>query len=229
MVGFPNPIILTSNHYILKNSFIFSIILSTVIIAGCHTGTSGNQQQDSATTASANRDTAAVSATPKDSFDITSVPISDKVLDSFPFVKIPPGMKYQNSPVQKKYDMIFFPLNGVMTPLYGSVFKSYIVSANDDNGWSLPLFQQYYADSIKAAGGVQVFNAKVAQTELDRVKEKATYWGEEGSIDYWNDPVEVYVIHRATGGNIFIQFSGNSASGAIQVLQVKTAAEAMQP
>ncbi len=205
------------------------ILLSSVVMAGCRNNSSGVQEQDSAAGLSANKDTAVAAAgAQKDSFNIAALPVSDKVLDSFPFFKVPPGMQYQNKPVQKKYDMLFLPLNGVMTPEYGSVFKTYIVGAGSSNDWSLPLFRQYYEDSVKAAGGVEVYNAKVPKSELDRIKDKATYFGEEGSIDYWNDPVEVYVIRRAAGGNIFIQFSGNSASGAIQILQAKTAAEAMQ-
>ena len=137
-------------------------------------------------------------------------------------------MKFQNKPAQKKYDMLFFPIGGTMMPFYGSVFKSAIVGEKDNNDWSQPLFQQSYEDSIKAAGGVQVFSGKVSQPELDRIKEKATYFGEEGSIDYWNDPVEVYVIHRQTGGNIWVQLSSNTAQGDIQILQQKTAAEAMK-
>ncbi len=211
----------------MKN--IVSTILCISLLLSCHNTATDIQSQDSTTASATTTDTAKKADTPPtDSFDITKIPISDKPLDSFPYFKLPPGMKYQNKPAQKKYDMIFFPIAGVMTPFYGSVFKTAVVGEKDENDWSQPLFQQYYADSIKAAGGVQVFSGKVSQQELDRIKEKATYFGEEGSLDYWNDPVEVYLIRRQTGGNIWIQFSSNTAQGDIQLLQQKTAAEAMK-
>ena len=202
------------------------------ILSACHNTPTNTQAQDSATTTQTTTDTPATNSTttttPADTFDLAKVPVSDKALDSFPYFKLPPGMKSQNTPVQKKYDMLFFPIGGTMTQFFGSVFKSAITGEKDNNDWSQPLFRQYYEDSIKAAGGVLVYSGKVSQQEMDRIKEKATYFGEEGSIDYWNDPVDVYVIHRQTGGNIWIQFSSNTAGGDIQILQQKTAAEAMK-
>jgi hypothetical protein len=60
----------------------------------------------------------------------------------------------------------------------------------------------------------------VAQTELDRIKDEANYFGEEGSIDYPNNLVSVYAIRRKDGDHLFIQLPGNSAGAAIQILQL---------
>jgi hypothetical protein len=65
-----------------------------------------------------------------------------------------------------------------------------------------------------------LFQGKVGQTELDRIKDEATYFGEEGPIDYPNNLVRVYAIRRKDGDHFFIQFSGNSAGAAIQILQL---------
>ncbi|MFT4024369.1 MAG: OmpA family protein [Flavihumibacter sp.] len=43
--------------------------------------------------------------------------------------------------------------------------------------------------------------------------------GEDGSADYWNSPVKTYLVRRANGDDVYIQVSGNTAGGTVQVLQ----------
>lgn len=158
--------------------------------------------------------------TKKSSFDINSIPVSTAELGDIPFFSFPKGYASQNSPSKKSYDMLFFPIDGIMTPMEGKIWKTNIVTADDnDEDWSLVFFKKSYDDAITSAGGVKIFDGKVSREEMDRIEDEATYFGEQGSIDYWNDPVRVYAIHRQNGDNIFIQLSGNSASGDIQILQ----------
>jgi outer membrane protein OmpA-like peptidoglycan-associated protein len=155
-----------------------------------------------------------------DKFDINSVPVSDKELGEFPFFSLPEGVEEQNKAIKRSFDMLFFPIDGVMTPIEGKVWKSNIVKVRkSEESWSLPYFLKSYDEIITSVGGVKIFDARVAKDELDRVKEKATYFGEEGSMDYWNDPVRVYLIRRANGDDIYIQISGNTSSGYLQILQ----------
>lgn len=154
------------------------------------------------------------------SFDVNSIPISDKDLGAFPFFSLPAGLKEQNKAINRKYDMLFFPINGKMTKLEGKVWKSNIVTASDNyDDWSLPYFQKSYDEAIIAAGGVKIFDGKVANEEIDRIEEEARYFGEEGSIDYWNEPVRTYIIRRAAGDDVYIQVSGSTSGGTVQILQ----------
>ena len=154
------------------------------------------------------------------SFDINSIPVSTAEVGDFPFFSFPKGLEFQNKPVQRSYDMLFFPLKGVMTPIEGKVWKTYVINEKSNKeDWSLPYFLKSYDDAITKVGGVKIFDGKVPQQELDRIKEDAKYFGEEGSIDYWNEPVKVYVIRRTNGDDIYIQLYGNTATGAIQILQ----------
>lgn len=153
-------------------------------------------------------------------FDINSTAISDKELGEFPFFSLPKGLQEQNKPIKRSFDMLFVPINGIMTPMEGKVWKSYIVKAEDsDEDWSLPYFLKSYDEAITSYGGVKIFDGKVSQEEIDRIKEQATYFGEEGSIDYWNEVVKTYLIRRNNGEDIYIQISGNTASGQLQILQ----------
>ncbi len=163
-------------------------------------------------------------------FDINAVPVSNAELGDFPFFSFPKGLDFQNKPVQRSYDRLFFPLNGVMTPIEGKVWKTYVVNEkNNTEEWSLPYFLKSYDEAITKAGGVKIFDGKVSQQELDRIKEEAKYFGEEGSIDYWNEPVKVYVIRRPKGDDIYVQLYGNTSTGAIQILQKAPAEQGAKP
>ena len=46
-------------------------------------------------------------------FDITKIPVSEINLNEvgeFPFLKLPKNIQYQNKPLQREYDDIYFPL-----------------------------------------------------------------------------------------------------------------------
>ena len=163
-------------------------------------------------------------------FDINSIPVSNAEVGELPFFSFPKGLDFQNKPVQRSYDMLFFPLNGVMAPIEGKVWKTYIINGKSNTeDWSLPYFLKSYDDAITKVGGVKIFDGKVSQQELDRIKEEAKYFGEEGSIDYWNEPVKVYVIRRPNGDDIYIQLYGNTSTGAIQILQKAPAEQGAKP
>jgi hypothetical protein len=40
---------------------------------------------------------------------------------------MPEGLVSQNKPIEKKYDKVFFPIGGVMTPFEGKVWKANVV------------------------------------------------------------------------------------------------------
>ena len=153
-------------------------------------------------------------------FDINTIPVSDKELGAFPFFSLPEGLAEQNKPVQRKFDRLFFPLKGIMTPVEGKLWKSNIVvKSGSSDEWSLPYFEKSYDEAIKAAGGVKVFDGEISNEEYDRYKNQATYLGEDGSIGYTGQNIKVYVIRRADGGNVYIQLTGNTASGYLNILQ----------
>ncbi len=154
------------------------------------------------------------------SFDINSIPVSDKEIGDFPFFSFPEGMKSQNRPIERDYDIIYFPIDGIMTPIEGKVFKVN-VSLEDrrNDNWSLPFFLKSYDDAILSAGGQKIFDGKITREEYERYKDEATYLGEDGSIGYTSDNIKVYVIRRADGKNIYIQLTGNTASGKLNILQ----------
>lgn len=154
-----------------------------------------------------------------DSIDLTKIPYSEKELAAFPIFNPPTDIAPLNEPLVRDFDRLFFPTKQGMVPLEGKVYKAFMTSVTGKE-WSLPFFEKSYRDLINAAGGVLIYQGKVASTELERIKDEATYFGEEGSIDYTNTVVKVYAIRRKEGDHVFVQFSGYSAGGSIQILQL---------
>jgi len=159
-----------------------------------------------------------------DSIDLSKVPFSEKELASFPSFNPPADLVPLNKPLIRDFDRLFFPTREGMIPIEGKVYKAFITSVTGKE-WSLPYFEKSYKDMITAAGAVLIFQGKVPQKELDRIKDEATYFGEEGSIDYTNNVVKVYAIRRKEGDHLFVQLSGYSAGGSIQILQLPKVAK----
>ncbi len=83
-------------------------------------------------------------------FDINSIPVSTAEVGELPFFSLPKGLEFQNKPVQRSYDMLFFPLKDVMIPIEGKVWKTYVVNEKSNTEeWSLPYFLKSYDDAIK--------------------------------------------------------------------------------
>lgn len=197
------------------------MIASALTLFACGTQskkTDDSSQQDSAQTEQTEQ-TAPPSAQ-TGGFDINSIAISDKELGTFPFFSMPEGLSEQNKPVQRKFDRLFFAINGVMTPIEGKVWKANVTtkSGNYDD-WSLPFFEKSYDEAIKAVGGVSIFDGMIAKEEYDRYSDKATYLGEDGSIGYTGENIKTYVIRRANGDDVYIQLTGNNAGGKINIAQ----------
>lgn len=153
--------------------------------------------------------------------DISTIPVSHATLGEFPYIQLPTGLKLLNSQAYThQKDFLFFPVDGQMQRLEGNVWRAFITDDGSvGNGWSYDYFERKIIAAITQLGGVKIFEGKVRKAELDRIKEDATYFGDEGSIDYWNNKVLVYLIRRQDGHNVYCQFSGYSAGGQLQVLQ----------
>ncbi|MGS2763051.1 OmpA family protein [Sinomicrobium sp. M5D2P9] len=152
-------------------------------------------------------------------FDINNIPVSDADLGDFPFFSLPEGLKTTNRPIQRKYDVLYFPIDSIMTPLEGKVWKTYISAEGGYDEWSLPYFFKSYDDAIISVGGVKIFDGEISYEEYERYHDDAQYLGEDGSIGYVGQKIRVYVIRRADGGDIYIQMTGDSISGNLNILQ----------
>ncbi|MDQ1097173.1 MULTISPECIES: OmpA family protein [Chryseobacterium] len=153
-------------------------------------------------------------------FDIEKIPYSNADLGTFPFFTLPKGLKEMNKPLQKDFDVCFFPINGVMKPFEGKLYKTF-VQADEGTQFSQRYFEKSMEDYLKSIGAVKVFDGTITKEEYDRYHEQDPNKGGEGDIGYDGEQIKVYVIRSKDQGNIFVQYSATNASGKLNILQEK--------
>ncbi|MET0466350.1 MAG: OmpA family protein [Chitinophagaceae bacterium] len=203
----------------MRLPLLFSGFLCLSLAVACNNA--GKQNETTTDTAQRTAETPKEDATPAtstSSFNINDIPVSDKELGAFPFFSFPEGLKSMNKPVERKFDQLFFAIEGKMIPLEGRVWKAN-VSEENTGDWSEAFFNKSYDDAIKAAGGVKIFDGTITNEEYARYSPGASYLGEDGSIGYAQENIKTYVIRRTNGGDVYIQFSSNNAYGRINILQ----------
>lgn len=148
-----------------------------------------------------------------------TIAVSTADLGEFPFFNFPDGLKSMNKPIQRKYDMLYFPIDGVMTPIEGKVWKTNVSAIDGYDAWSLPYFQKSYEDMILSLGGKKIFDGEISAEEYERYYDDAAYLGEDGSIGYLGQKIKVYLIRRENGDDVYIQLTGDTAGGELNILQ----------
>ncbi|MFH7005683.1 OmpA family protein [Flavobacterium bizetiae] len=172
---------------------------------------SGEQKEQTSNNDQANNDL-------KKSFNIEDIPYSNADLGTFPFFTLPEGLTEQNKPLQKKFDVCFFPVNGVMTSFEGKLYKTN-VTAKPGEEFSQRYFEKSIEDYLNSIGAVKVFDGEITKEEYDRYNKKDTNKGNEGDIGYTDEQIKFYVIRSKSKGNIYVQFSSNNAAGKLNILQ----------
>jgi OOP family OmpA-OmpF porin len=153
---------------------------------------------------------------PAVAFDAKAIPLGKADIGKFPYFTAPDGSEYTNGGgEQKGTDQVLVPLNDVMVPIEGPAFRAVIHSKKEDD-WNQATAKKSFADRIMAAGGVKISDKKVPQPEVDRVKNQVGT-----TMDYWNEPVQVYAIKKVDGTIVFVQICTNTADGGIVVTETK--------
>lgn len=153
-------------------------------------------------------------------FKVEDIPFSEADLGDFPFFTLPKGLQEQNKPLQKNFDVCFFPVKGIMMPVEGKLYKANVTAATGEE-FSQRYFEKSLADYLQSIGAVKVFDGEITREEYDRYNKQDPNKGDEGDIGYVGEVIKFYVIRSKDKGNIYIQFSANSAAGKLNILQEK--------
>ncbi len=151
-------------------------------------------------------------------FNIEDIPYASSTVGDFPFFTLPKGLEEQNKPLQKKFDVCFFPINGIMTPFEGRLYKAN-VTASAGEEFSQRYFEKSLTDYLTSIGAVQVYDAEISTEEYERYHKLDPNKGDEGDIGYAGDLIKFFVIRTKDKGNIYVQFTANNASGKLNILQ----------
>ena len=152
------------------------------------------------------------------SFNIEDIPYSTADLGDFPFFKLPKGLKEMNKPLLRNFDVCFFPIDGIMKPFEGKLYK---INVNAERGeeFSQRYFEKSMEDYLASVGAVKVFDGEITREAYDKYEKEDPNKGGEGDIGYFNEPIKFYVIRSKEKGNIYVQYSADNASGKLNVLQ----------
>lgn len=154
-------------------------------------------------------------------FNIENIPFSAADIGDFPFINLPEGLEAGKGAIQRKFDVCFFPINGVMTPFEGKLYKAN-VSAVRGEDYSQRYFEKSMEDYLLSIGAVKVFDGEITKEEYERYNKQDPNKGGPGDIGYWNQRIQFFTIRTKDKGNIYIQFTSNNAGGKLNVLQEET-------
>lgn len=154
-------------------------------------------------------------------FNIENIPVITSDIGSFPYFTLPKGLKPMNRPFLKNFDVCFFPVNGIMTPFEGKLYK---INVTEEQGeqFSKRYFEKSIEDYLQSVGAVKVFDGMIGREEYERYNKQDPNKGDEGDIGYADENIKFYVIRTQDQGNIFIQFSANNFGAKLNILQEGT-------
>ena len=161
---------------------------------------------------------AAAQPVPTD-FSIDTVPLSNAPLGKFPFFAWPPGYAPQNTPKEIGFGHFLFWTGKGFKDVEGQTFLVTLVAAENKQFSSYELKKNMEA-LFQQAGAVKISDAKIPTDTINAVPSSVIQEILPGLGDAWNDPVETWVIRRPNEA-IWINYSTNTAQGALAVVQTK--------
>ena len=151
-------------------------------------------------------------------FNIENISVSTADIGVFPFINLPKGLKEMNKPLVREFDVCFFPIEGIMTPFEGKLYKTF-VSPNQGENFSQHFFEKSMSDYLLSIGAVKVFDGEITKEEYDRYNKKDPNKGDEGDIGYADQNIKFWVLRTKNDGNIYVQYISNNAGASLNVLQ----------
>lgn len=172
---------------------------------------------DTVTNAEANKSTTKEAINSND-FNIEDMAFSTADIGDFPFFTLPEELKSMNKPIERKFDVCFFPINGVMTPFEGRMYKIFVTNEQGEE-YSKRYFEKSMEDYLISVGAIKVFEGEITKEEYERYHKQDPNKGNDGDIGYVDEHIKFYVIRSEDKGNIYVQFTSNNAGGKLNVLQ----------
>jgi OmpA-OmpF porin, OOP family len=213
---------------------IYLLAVGLALLAACKNGQKQNEDASApatdttATTTATPPAVAPSPAAPATTFDINSIPVSDKSTGAFPYFKLPNGYaftdpnKYFGPGETKDYDKEYFYVHGSYWPVEGKTYKAVIrvdEKAQDKQFSKLEIVKSF-DDMIAQLGGVKLNNGdKLKEGEDTKLEPDAYKNGYMHSCHDWEN-VHTYIIHQADKA-IWVQYNLGEESTDITILETK--------
>lgn len=195
-------------------------LASASLFVACNNSPKEGQENQLDSVTNVNQETPAVATetTPTSTFDIQSIPMTTADIGDFPFINLPQGIEEMNKPMLRKFDVCFFPIEGIMTPFEGRLYKTFLSPVRGED-FSQRYFEKSMEDYLTNIGATKVFDGEITREEYDRINGQDPNSGGEGDMGYYGRNIKVWMLRSAEKGNIYIQYSSDNAGGTLNVLQ----------
>ncbi|WP_313305489.1 OmpA family protein [Empedobacter sp.] len=193
---------------------LFSVAIAATLIVSCNNKTEEKKTNNVAVDTNQNKENTIAD----NGFDISKIPFSTADIGDFPFINLPQGLQEMNKPLVKEFDICFFPINGVMTPFEGKLYKTF-VSPKQGEEFSQHFFEKSMADYLQSIGAVKVFDGEITKEEYERYNKQDPNKGGEGDMGYAGQNMKFWVLRTKDKGNVYIQYLSNNAGASLNVLQ----------
>lgn len=193
---------------------LFSVAIAATLIVSCNNKTEEKKTNNVAVDTNQNKENTIAD----NGFDINEIPFSTADIGDFPFINLPQGLQEMNKPLVKEFDICFFPINGVMTPFEGKLYKTF-VSPKQGEEFSQHFFEKSMADYLQSIGAVKVFDGEITKEEYERYNKQDPNKGGEGDMGYAGQNMKFWVLRTKDKGNVYIQYLSNNAGASLNVLQ----------
>lgn len=152
-------------------------------------------------------------------FDVSSLPVSEAALGEFPYIGLPDG--YQaDRPTTRKFDRVPFWTGDRVEWVEGQVHGTQ-VRAKDGHTFSQMELSRNVQALVESLGGKEIFTGNIPTRGLDDIRpSKAGVDWVDGLGDIYNDPANVYVIHRADR-DIWIHLAGSGAASGLLIAETR--------
>lgn len=203
---------------------LYACFAGSLILSAC----SNNQDKSTITTESTKTDSTIVTRTDTTSagqsatFDINTIPVTQKEIGKFPYLNAPDGYHY-NDVIKSDFENLHFSIKGHLTGIEGKSYKTNIYKNREsDTPFNTELVDRAYNKAITELGGVQVSD-KVLPGEMDKVGKKLLERGNHaysiiGENEFTLSHVRTYVI-RTNTAEVWIETSFYEGGGYINILQ----------
>lgn len=162
------------------------------------------------------------------SFDMEQVPISEKVIGEFPYLKLPDDYTYNyekevNPKHIKDIDKEYIAIDGKLVPVEGKSFKVNLEKdrSTDSKRFNSLVVEKAIKAQIEEMGGIELKQVAVPNSEIERIGHAELLDKHYGNSLDFNllDQIQTYVIRTKTK-QIWIQMSLlNDESGKITVIE----------
>ncbi|MBJ9976658.1 OmpA family protein [Pseudomonas sp. S75] len=132
-------------------------------------------------------------------FEAARLPVSSVALGAFPYLSLPDGYTTGSTPEVIDFDEIPFWTGDRLQPVEGRAWSANITAAEGRTFSQLELTRNIEA-LVRAMDGQKIFDGRFDQTTLqalDTWPREFTQRYNSGLGDVWNNPAQVFVVHRA--------------------------------